>query len=88
MHIMDEKADRSFKLIIRNFLIEMVIYSMLLVIYFFLALRYFSQPLTEFFDSSLIMYAIVGLGLIVAQAVVLDMVVTFLFNAIGLDRIE
>lgn len=88
MHMMDEKADRSFKLIIRNFLIEMVIYGFLLVIYFFVALRYFSQPLAEYFDNSLLMYAFVGLGLIVAQAVVLDLIVTFLFNAIGLDRME
>lgn len=85
---MNEKTDRSFKLIIRNFLIEMVIYGILLVIYFFLALRYFSQPLAEFFDSSLLMYAFIGLGLIVAQAVLLDMIVTFLFNVIGLDRME
>ncbi|MDH3944427.1 MAG: hypothetical protein OEV06_10080 [Anaerolineae bacterium] len=85
---MEEKADRSFKLIIRNFLIEMVIYGILLVVYFFLALRYLSQPLADYFNSNLTLYAFIGLGLIVAQAVFLDMLVTFLFNAIGLDRME
>lgn len=85
---MEEKTDSSYKLILRNFLIEMLIYGVLLVGYFFFALRYFKQPLADYFNDNLTLYAFIGLGLIVAQAVMLDMVVTFLFNAIGLDRME
>ena len=73
--------------LIRNFLIEMVIYGVLLVGYFYIALRFLGEPLKNLFDQSLTFYAITGLVLIVAQAVVLEFVTSLLFDFLGLHRL-
>lgn len=73
--------------LIRNFLIEVAVYGVLLVIYFFVALRYLGEPLARLFDSNLLVYAVLGLGLIVVQAVVLEFVTSLLFDFLGLNRL-
>jgi hypothetical protein len=73
---------------IRNFLIELALYGALVVGYFFVALRFLGEPLAELFGSNLPVYALASLGLIVAQGFLLDVVVTYLLNLIGLDHIE
>ncbi|HKJ26301.1 MAG TPA: hypothetical protein VJ965_01570 [Anaerolineales bacterium] len=76
-----------FKQLIRNFLIEVAVYGVLLVVYFFVALRYLGDPLARLFDSNLLAYAVIGLGLIVVQAVVLESVTSLLFDFLGLHRL-
>ena len=76
-----------FRELIRNFLIEMVVYGLLLVAYFFLALRFLAAPLSRLFDSNLIVYAFLGLILIVVQAVFLEFVTSLLFDFLGLHRL-
>ncbi len=76
-----------FKQLIRNFLIEMAVYGVLLVIYFYVALRYLGEPLARLFNSSLVAYGFIGLGLIVIQAVVLEFVTSLLFDFLGLHRL-
>lgn len=76
-----------FKQLIRNFLIEMVVYGVLLVAYFFLALRYLAAPLAKLFDSNIVVYAFLGLTLIVVQAVFLEFVTSLLFDFLGLHRL-
>ena len=70
-----------------NFSIEMAVYGVLLVIYFYLALRFLGEPLKDLFDQSLGLYAVVGLGLIVVQAVVLEFITSWLFDFLGLNRL-
>lgn len=77
-----------FKEMLRNFIIEMVVYGVLLVIYFYIALRFLAEPLSRIFESNLYVYAVIGLGLIVAQAVVLEFVTSFLFDFLGLHRLS
>lgn len=76
-----------FKQLIRNFLIEMVVYGVLLIAYFFLALRFLAAPLARLFDNNLVVYAVLGLILIVVQAVVLEFVTSLLFDFLGLHRL-
>lgn len=79
--------DRSKRIFIR-FLTELVIYSLLLLAYFLLVLRLLGRPLTRVFHENLPLYAVVGLGLIVAQGVVLEMVTSFLVEHMRLERLE
>lgn len=74
--------------LIRNFILEMVLYGVLVVVYFLAVLRLLGEPLMELYDSSLPVYALASLVLIVAQGVVLEWVTSFLVNLMGLERIE
>ena len=85
---MEPEHSSSFKVWLRKFLIELVLYGLLVFGYFFLALRYLGEPLARLFQDNLTHYAIASLILIVAQGVLLDFVVTFLLDFFGLDRLE
>jgi hypothetical protein len=85
---METEHRPSFKVWLRKFLIELVLYGLLVVGYFFLVLRYLGDPLARLFQDNLTFYAIASLLLIVAQGVLLDFVVTFLLDFFGLDRLE
>jgi hypothetical protein len=74
--------------LIRNFAIEVLIYAVLVVGYFFLILRYLGDPLKQLFDENLILYAFVALGLIVVQGAALEIITSFLLNRLGLERLE
>lgn len=84
---MQNKPKVPFGILVRNFLVEIIVYGILLVVYFFVALRYLSQPLTLLFGSNLVAYAFIGLSLIVVQAVVLEFVTSLLFDFLGLHRL-
>ena len=74
--------------LIRNFLIEIVVYGILLVIYFFAVLRFLGDPINNLYANNTIVYAVVGLGLIVVQAVALEAVTSYLIRLLRLDRFE
>jgi hypothetical protein len=74
--------------LIINFIIEMVIYGILVVAYFYLVLRYLGVFLNGLYHNNLIVYAILGLILIVVQAVVLEAVTSFLVDRLRLERLE
>ncbi|HCB50344.1 MAG: hypothetical protein AMJ56_06575 [Anaerolineae bacterium SG8_19] len=74
--------------IIRNFLIELVVYGALVVAYFILVLRSLGGWLTSLYDNNLPVYSIVALVLIVVQAVFLEKVTSFLIERLGLERLE
>jgi hypothetical protein len=73
---------------IGNFLIELVIYAALVIGYFFLVLRLLGEPLNNLFASNLTLYAFLALALIVAQAVLLEAVTSFIMGLLGLDQLE
>ena len=73
------------KILLRNLLIEIIIYSILIFAYYFLVLRWLDDWLMTIFDSSLVFYSLAGLGLIFIQAVLLDFVTSFLRRFIKLD---
>ena len=74
--------------LLRNFAIEVIVYSALVVGYFFLVLRLLGDPLDRLFDGNLVLYAFVALGLIVAQGAALEFVTSLLLTRLGLDRLE
>ncbi len=74
--------------IIVSFLIELIIYAILVVAYFLLVLRLLGQPLYRLFSESLVPYAFLGLVLILAQAVALGAVTSFIMGLLGLDQVE
>ena len=78
----------NLRILIRNFLIELVLYGILVVGYFLIALRLLNDYLTGLFHSNLMLYAILALFLIVVQGVLLDGVTSFLLNQIKLDQLD
>lgn len=75
-------------ILIRNFVIELIIYGLLVVGYFYLVLRLLGEPLRALFERNLVLYSVVALGLIVAQSVVLEAVTAFLLSRLKLERFE
>ncbi len=73
---------------IASFAIELVIYAILVVAYFLLVLRLLGQPLYRLFSANLVPYAFLALVLIVAQAVALEAVTSFIMGLLGLDQLE
>ncbi|MGD8996747.1 MAG: hypothetical protein PVH80_01450 [Anaerolineae bacterium] len=74
--------------LIRDFLIELVVYGALVLAYSWVVLRWLSEPLRELFHSNLLIYALLSLGLIVAQGAVLDVVTTFLLGLLPTEHLE
>ena len=74
--------------LIRNILIALAGYGVLVVAYVAFVAPLLVEPLAGLFENNLIAYALVGLGLIVAQGLVLDVVTSFLVNQLRLDRLE
>ncbi len=76
------------KRLLRNFLLEAVIYTVLLVVYFLAVLRLLGKPLNELFHLYPQIYALATLILIVVQAVILEMITSFLIDKLGLETLE
>ncbi len=74
--------------LLRNFLIELMIYAVLVVAYFLLVLRSIGGWLTYLYYTNLTIYAVTALVLIVVQGVFLEKVTTFLIERLGLERLE
>ncbi len=76
------------KRLLRNFLLEMVLYGILLAIYFITVLQYLGEPLNNLFQLNPIIYAGASLLLIVAQSVLLERITAYLVRWMGLERLE
>jgi hypothetical protein len=75
-------------MLVRNFVIELIVYSILVVAYFVVALRLLGEWLARLFHSNLVTYALISLGLIVAQGVLLDLITSFLLDRLNLSCLE
>lgn len=65
---------------IRAFLIELVVYALLVTAYFFLVLHYLSGWLQDLHLHHVKLYALVAIALIIGQAVLLESVTTWLLR--------
>jgi len=63
-----------------SFLVELVIYSFLVVAYFFLILHFLGDWLQNLSKQNIRLYALASIGLIIGQAILLEWVTTFLFR--------
>jgi hypothetical protein len=80
------KAEASSTL--RAFLIELVVYSALIVAYFFLVLHFLADWINRLEVSHIKIYALVAIGLIIVQAIVLEVLTTFLMRLLRGGRSE
>ena len=76
------------KRILINFIFEMLIYGVLLVIYFWAVLRFLGEPLNQLFHLDPWVYAIATLLLIIAQGVLLEWITSFLVERLGIETLE
>ncbi len=74
------------RVLFRNLLIEIVIYSILIFAYYLVVLRWLDDWLMSLFQNNLIFYTVTGLGLIIVQAAFLDFVTSFILKYIKLDQ--
>jgi hypothetical protein len=65
---------------LRAFLIELAIYAVLVIGYFFLVLHFLGEGLRQLETQHRYMYGVVAILLIIGQAVVLESVTTFLLR--------
>ena len=63
-----------------SFFAELVVYSGLIVAYFFLVLHFLGNWLEHLSKENIKLYAVVSIGLIIGQAILLEWVTTFLFR--------
>jgi uncharacterized membrane protein (DUF485 family) len=73
---------------LRNFVIEMILYSVMVSVYLWLAITYLADWLVALFNSNLIAYAIVAILFIVAQSVLLDSLTSFIMDRLGVERLR
>jgi hypothetical protein len=76
------------KNLFRNFLIELIVYTFLVVGYFFVVLQALGDWLARLGTGNPTLYAFVALGLIVAQGVLLERVTILIVELLGLERLE
>lgn len=76
------------RVLLRNFLIEVVVYGLLVVVYFLVALRWLAEPLNGLFHDRRVTYAVLSLALILAQGVVLEYLTSFLLEQLRLEERE
>ena len=67
---------------LRSFLIELLVYAVLVVGYFFLVLHLLGDSLLNLFEGHRVLYAIVALMLIVCQGALLEALTTGLLSII------
>lgn len=72
----------------RALLIELPIYAVLVVGYFFLVLHFLSEWLGHLHANHTVLYALVSIGLIIGQAVLLESVTTILLRLFRSGRSE
>jgi hypothetical protein len=82
---MNKKEGRG---LLRNFIVELIVYGALVAAYSILGLRLLGKPLAQLFHSNLGAFAVVSLVLIVAQGVLLDALTSFLLDKLRLERPE
>lgn len=66
----------------KSFLVEIAVYAVLVVAYFFLCLHFLGGWLKHLFDGDRRIYACVALGLMLGQGVALEVTTTWLLRFI------
>ena len=65
-----------------SFLFELALYSVLIIVYFFLVLHFIGGWLADIHQDHVVFYAFISVALILGQAVLLEWVTTFLLRLI------
>jgi hypothetical protein len=78
------RLDPSFKPLMRNLSIELVIYAPLVTVYYLIVLQFAKTPLVRLYNEIPVIYAAVAIGVIVGQGVLLEALTSWLIRIIGL----
>ncbi|MCA9973004.1 MAG: hypothetical protein KC425_22455 [Anaerolineales bacterium] len=76
------------KRLLLHFVIEFLLYAILLAIYYVVVLRFLNQPLHELFLTNTPLYATATLVVIVIQSVFLEWVTSLLVRWLGMEAVE
>lgn len=68
--------------VLRDFLVELVVYALLVFVYFLLVLHFLGGWLKGMYDTSKLTYALVALGLMIGQGVALEILTSALLRFI------
>jgi hypothetical protein len=71
------------KQMLKSFAIELALYSVVMVGYFYLVLHLLGHWLQDLFNENKMLYAFIALGLIIGQGVALEMLTTGLLRLIN-----
>jgi hypothetical protein len=74
--------NRELKGWLKSFLIELLVYSVLVVGYFFLVLHFLEDSIARLFEGDRRLYAFIALALIVGQGILLELLTAALFALI------
>lgn len=74
------------RILFRNLFVEIIIYSVLVVGYYLLVLRWLDEWLLNIFSSNLPLYALVCLALILIQGAFLEWVTSLLLKYVEVDQ--
>jgi hypothetical protein len=78
------QGDPSLRPLLRMLIIELAIYTPLVVLYFLLVLRFANDYLTQLYNRDTVLYAVVATAAIIAQAVLLERLTAWLLRRFGL----
>ena len=67
---------------LKAFVVQLAIFTALVVSYFFLVLSFFSHGLKELFDQNKLVYALVAWALMAAQGLVLEVIAAALLKVV------
>lgn len=88
MNTKNPNSTTNVKKVLLTLTIELSLYTILVVAYFLVVLRLLNGILTGLFQSDLVTYAFLGLGLVVTQGVVLEWVTSFILSRLNIERVE
>ena len=74
--------------VLKNFIVELVVYSAMVALYVMLVLQFLNEPLSHLFGNDSTLYAVVALGLVIGQGVLLEELTSLLLNWLHLTRFE
>jgi hypothetical protein len=73
---------------LRVFAVELIIYSALLVGFYYIVKRYLEQPLVSLFGRDLVIYGVVTLVLLFFQGGVFDWITSLIVRLLGIEHYE
>ena len=80
------QSDPSLRPLLKSLALELAIYAPLLILYFFLVLRFTGTYLAQLYRENTTLYAVVALSAIVIQGVLLERLTTWLLHRFGLRK--
>lgn len=80
---MEKKSGRKNIVVL---LVEVIVYAVVMTAYVYFGLRFLNEPMYKLFNNSLSWYSVAVILLILAQAVLLEYIVSFLIRSLGIFR--